>query len=169
MRDLRHPGKPFQWSETDLDATLVSNEDSEKEDHHLLTGANRSLHEVQNTQTLNDTTGSQADHYNSTSTTKPLDPVNQNALGHRRTSKQNLTEITFSPQNHTYLQWKARKTKNSNTSKTYFRMQAKLTEEMKINTFHAHLRGLALKTFKISNEHLQQHWKIFERYSDKSM
>ena len=31
---------------------------------------------------------------------------------------------------------------------TTLRMQPKLTGEMKINHFHAHLRGLALKTFK---------------------
>ena len=31
---------------------------------------------------------------------------------------------------------------------TTFRMQPNLTEDMKINHFHAHLRGLALKTFK---------------------
>ena len=31
---------------------------------------------------------------------------------------------------------------------TTFKMQPNLTEEMKINDFHAHLRGLALKIFK---------------------
>ena len=31
MKDLRRPAEPFFRSETDLDATLVSNEDSEEE------------------------------------------------------------------------------------------------------------------------------------------
>ena len=34
MRDLRHPAKPFHRSETNLDRTLVSDEDSEVEDYH---------------------------------------------------------------------------------------------------------------------------------------
>ena len=38
--------------------------------------------------------------------------------------------------------------KNSNLFHTTLRMQPALTEEMRINHFHAHLRGLALKTFK---------------------
>ena len=33
-KDLRRPAKPFFRSETDLDAILVSNEDSEEEDYH---------------------------------------------------------------------------------------------------------------------------------------
>ena len=34
MRDLRHPAKPFHRSETNLDRTLISEEDSEEEDYH---------------------------------------------------------------------------------------------------------------------------------------
>ena len=34
MRDLRHPAKPFHRSETNLDRTLISDEDSEVEDYH---------------------------------------------------------------------------------------------------------------------------------------
>ena len=35
MRDLRHPAKPFHRSETNLDRTLISEEDSEVEDYHI--------------------------------------------------------------------------------------------------------------------------------------
>ena len=34
MRDLRHPAKPFHRKETNLDRTLISDEDSEEEDYH---------------------------------------------------------------------------------------------------------------------------------------
>ena len=34
MRDLRHPARPFYESETNLDETMVSEEDSEVEDYH---------------------------------------------------------------------------------------------------------------------------------------
>ena len=34
MRNLRHPAKPLHRSETNLDRTLISDEDSEVEDYH---------------------------------------------------------------------------------------------------------------------------------------
>ena len=36
MKDLWHPAKPFYGSETNLDETLVSEEDSEEEDYHIM-------------------------------------------------------------------------------------------------------------------------------------
>ena len=46
-------------------------------------------------------------------------------------------------------------------------MQPNLTEDMKINHFHAHLRGLALKTFKniqrTPNKTLEHISKVFRR------
>ena len=44
LRDLQRPAKPLFQSETDLDATVISNEDSEPEEYHMVTGANRQLH-----------------------------------------------------------------------------------------------------------------------------
>ena len=38
MGDLRHPAKPFHRSETNLDRTLISDEDSEVEDYHKYQG-----------------------------------------------------------------------------------------------------------------------------------
>ena len=50
---------------------------------------------------------------------------------------------------------------------TTLRMQPKLTEDMKINHFHAHLRGLALKTFKniqrTPTTTLEDIFKVFRR------
>ena len=34
MKDLRHPAKPLYRSETNVDKTIVSEEDSEEEDYH---------------------------------------------------------------------------------------------------------------------------------------
>ena len=74
MRDLRHPAKPIHQNDTTLDATVIFNEESDEEDYHMVTGANKPLHRQssQNTPLLNDTLGSHADRNTSTSTTKPL-------------------------------------------------------------------------------------------------
>ena len=61
MRDLKHPAKPLFRSESDVDVTIHSDEESDAEslgeDYHMVTGANRQLHR-QSSQKLNDTTGS---------------------------------------------------------------------------------------------------------------
>ena len=36
MKDLKHPAKPLHRSESNLDETIVSNEDYEEEDNHTL-------------------------------------------------------------------------------------------------------------------------------------
>ena len=79
MRELRHPANPIQQNDTTLDATVIFNEESDEQDYHMVTGANRLLHRQssRNTQLLTDTLGSHADCNTSTSTTKPLDPVNK--------------------------------------------------------------------------------------------
>ena len=63
MKDLRHPAKPIYKSETNLDETLVSEENSEEDDYRMVTGANRQLYRQssQNLQSLNDTMRSHAD------------------------------------------------------------------------------------------------------------
>ena len=59
MKDLRYPAKRLQRSELNLDATLIS-----EEDYHMVTEANILLHRQssQNSQSLNDTTGSHTVH-----------------------------------------------------------------------------------------------------------
>ena len=44
VKDLKHPARPFVETETDLDQIILSNEESEEEDYHMVTGANRQLH-----------------------------------------------------------------------------------------------------------------------------
>ena len=60
MTELKHPSKPLFRSESDVDVTIHSDEESDAEsleDYHMVTGANRQLHR-QSSQKLNDTLGS---------------------------------------------------------------------------------------------------------------
>ena len=152
MKDLNHPAKPLFRSESDVDATIHSDEESDiVEDYHMVTGANRQLHR-QNSQNPNDTIGSQAEQNLSHLTTKPLDPVNQIAIAIEGLGNKNTQPSLFHPKN--TLTFNGKNDKNEKFEyfedllHTTLRMQPNLTEEMKINHFHAHLRGLALKTFK---------------------
>ena len=92
MKDLKHPAKPLFRSESDVDVTIHSDEESDiEEDYHMVTGANRQLHR-QSSQNLNDTIGSRADQNLSNSTTKPLDPVNQIALEIEKLANKNPSQ-----------------------------------------------------------------------------
>ena len=154
MRELRNPARPLYQNEPNLDETIISEGDSEEEDYHMVTGANRQLHRQssQNPQSLNDTVGSHADQTTLTLTNKPLDPDNQIAQAIEKLANKNSQQSLFHPKN--TLTFNGKNDKNEKFEyfedlfHTTLRMQPTLTEEMKINHFHAHLRGLALKTFK---------------------
>ena len=154
MHELRDPARPFCQNIFELDETIVSNEDSEEEDYHMVTGANRQLHRQssQNPQSLNDTTGSHAAQNTTTSSATPLDPVNQIALAIEKLANKNESQTFFHPKNTLTFNGKNEKNEKfeyfEDLFHTTLRMQPNLTEDMKINHFHAHLRGLALKTFK---------------------
>ena len=64
IRYLRHSAKLLYENELNSNETLISNEDSEEEEYHMVTGAKRQLHRQssQNPESLNDTTRSHADH-----------------------------------------------------------------------------------------------------------
>ena len=155
MKDLRHPAKPLFRSESDVNITIHSDEESNtespEEDYHMVTGANRQLHR-QSSQKLNDTAGSHAEQNLPNLTTKPLDPVNQIALAIERLANKNTQPSLFHPKNTLTFNGKNEKNEKfeyfEDLFHTTLKMQPNLTEEMKINHFHAHLRGLALKTFK---------------------
>ena len=120
----------------------------------MVTGANRPLHRQssQNPQSLNNTTGSQTDQDPTTSTTTTLEPVNQIALAIEKLANQNSQPTLFHPKDTLTFNGKNEKNEKfecyEDLFHTTFRMQPNLSEDMKINHFHAHLRGLALKTFK---------------------
>ena len=151
MKDLKHPARPLVETETDLDQTIHSNEESEGEDYHMVTGANRQLHR-QSSQKLNDTIGSHADQNTTNSITQPLDPVNQIALAKEKLANKNSPQSLFHRKNTLTFNGKNEKNEKfeyfEDLFHTTLRMQPNSTEEIKINHFHAHLRGLALKTLK---------------------
>ena len=117
----------------------------------MVTGANRQLHR-QSSLKLNDTVGSHADHNLSNSTVKPLDPVNEIALAIEKLANKNPSQSLFHHKNALTFNGKNEKNEKfeyfEDLFHTTLRMQLNLTEDMKINHFHAHLRGLALKTYK---------------------
>ena len=155
MKDLKHPAKPLFRAESDVDVTIHSDEESDAEsldeDYHMVTGANRKLHR-QSSQKLNDTIGSHADHSLPNLTTQPFDPVNQIAIAIEKLANKNPSQSLFHPKNTLTFNGKNEKNEKfeyfEDLFHTTLRMQPNLTEDMKINHFHAHLRGLALKTFK---------------------
>ena len=57
MKDLKHPARPLSQNDSDVDIKIHSDEESDVEDYHMVTGANRQLHR-QSSQKLNDTIGS---------------------------------------------------------------------------------------------------------------
>ena len=151
-KDLKQPAKPTYGS--DVDVTIHSDEESDAEsieDYHMVTGANRKLHR-QSSQKLNDTIGSHADHSLPNLTTQPFDPVNQIAIAIEKLANKNPSQSLFHPKNTLTFNGKNEKNEKfeyfEDLFHTTLRMQPNLTEDMKINHFHAHLRGLALKTFK---------------------
>ena len=173
MKDFKRPAKPLFRSESDVDFTIHSDEESraeEIEDYHMVTGANRQLHR-QNSQKLNDTIGSRADQNLSNLTTKPLDPVNQSAIAKEKLANKNSSQSLFHPKYTLTFNGKNKKNEKfeyfEDLFHTTLRMQPTLTEGMKINHFHAHLRGLALKIFKniqrTPNTTLEDILKVFRR------
>ena len=173
-RDLRHPAKPLFRSESDVDVTIHADEESDlEEDYHMVTGSNRQLHKQssQNSQPLNNHTGPHAEQTTSTLADKPLDPVNQIALAIEKLANKNPQQSLFHPKNTLTFNGKNEKNEKFECFEDLFhttlRMQPNLTEDMKINYFHAHLRGLALQTFKniprTPNTTLEDILKVFRR------
>ena len=101
----------------------------------MVTEANRPLHRQSshNTQILNDTLGSHADRNTSTSTTKPLDPVNQIAQAIEKVANKNSQQSLFHPKNTLTFNGKVKKRKNEkfenfeNLFHTTLKMQPKTT------------------------------------------
>ena len=120
----------------------------------MVTGTNQQLHRQssQNPPSLNNTTGSHADHNASNLTTKSLDPVNQIAFANEKLANKNSQPSLFHPKSTLTFNGKNENNENfeyfEDLFHTTLQMQPNLTEDMKLNHFHAQLRGLALKTFK---------------------
>ena len=131
----------------DLNDSVVINEDRTGEEYHMVTGAIKPLHR----QNSNNTTT-----HNGHLIAEPLniqqDPVNQIAMAIEKLASRNTQPSLFHPKNTLTFKSELKKNEKFEFFEDFFhttlQMQPTLTEELKINHFHAHLRGLALKTFK---------------------
>ena len=163
MHELRNPARPIHQNIQNINETIVSYEDPEEEDYHMVTGANRQLHRQssQNPQSLIDTLESHADQTASTVTNKPLDTVNQIALAIEKLAIKNTLIFNGKIEKSEKFEY------FEDLFHTTLRMQPNLTEEMNIPHFHAHLPGLALKTFKniqrLPTTTLEDILKVFRR------
>ena len=152
MSELRQPYTPIGITDETLDETIIINENrQENADHHMVTGPTMNI--LRQNSTNSNTTnpvGPQAEtlfeHPQSS------DPVSQIALAIEKLAHKNQELSIFHPKNTLTFNGKLEKNEKfeyfGDLFHTTLKMQPHLTEEMKINHFHAHLRELALKTFK---------------------
>ena len=127
---------------------MVINEDRTGEDYHTVTGATKPIHR----QNSNNTTTTHNEHLIAELLNIQQNPVNQIAMAIEKLASRNTQPSLFQPKNTLTFNGKLEKNEKfeyfEDLFHTTLRMQPSLTEEMKINLFHAYLRGLALKTFK---------------------
>ena len=149
MNELRTPMQPLNTQNIDLNDSVIKNENRIGEDYHMVTEATKPLHR----QSSNNTTTTHNEHLIAEPLNTHQDPVNQIAMAIEKLASRNMPPSLFHPKSTLTFNGKLEK----NDKNEYFedllhttlRKQPALTEEMKINHFHAHFRGLALKTFKI--------------------
>ena len=142
LSELRTPMQPLSIQNIDLNDSVVINEDRTGEDYHMVTGSTKPLHR----QNSNNTTITHNEHLIAEPLNIQQDPVNQIAMAIEKLANRNSQPSLFHPKN--TLTFNEKFEYFEDLFHTALRMQLALTEEMKINHFHAHLRGLALKTFK---------------------
>ena len=148
LNELRTPMQPLSIQNNDLNDSVVINEDRTQEDYHMVTGATKPLHR----QSSNNTTTTHNEHLIAEPLNIQQDPINQIAMAIEKLASRNSQPSLFHPKNTLTFNGKLEKNEKfeyfEDLFHTTLRMQPALTEEMKINHFHAHLRGLTLKTFK---------------------
>ena len=146
--ELRTPMQPLNIQNMHLDDSVVINEDRIGEDYHMVTGATKPLHR----QSSNNTTTTNKEHLIAEPLNNQQDSVNQIAMAIEKLASRNPQPSLFHPKSTLTFNGKLEKNEKfeyfEDLFHTTLKMQPTLTEEMKINHFHAHLRGLALKTFK---------------------
>ena len=127
---------------------MVINAERTQEDYHMVTGATKPLHR----QKSNNTTTTHNEHLIAEPLNIQQDPVNQIAMAIEKLASRNTQPSRFHLKNTLTFNGKLEKNEKfeyfEDLFHTTLRMQHALTEEIRISPFHAHLRGLALKTFK---------------------
>ena len=152
MSKLRQPYTPLGIAEDILNEAIIINENrQERADHHMVTGPNKNI--LRQSSTNSNTTNTQGPHAQTPlEHPEPTDPVSQIAIAIENLARRNTEPPLFHPENTLTFNGKLEKNEKveyfEDLFHTTLKMQPHLTEDMKINHFHAHLRGLALKTFK---------------------
>ena len=149
MSDLRQPYTSLGIAEDTLEETIILNENRQKRaDYHMVTGPTKNIlrQSSTNSNTTNTLGQTPLEHPEST------DHVSQIAIAIENLARRNTEPQLFHPKNTLTFNGKLEKNEKfeyfEDVLHTTLEMQPHLTEDMKINHFHAHLRGLALKTFK---------------------
>ena len=152
MSELRQPYTSLGIANETLDETIIINENrQENADRHMVTGPTKNI--LRQSSTNSNTTNTIGPH----ATTllehpETSDPVSQIALAIEKLAQKNPEPSPYHPKKTLIFNGKLEKNEKfeyfEDLFHTTLKMQPHLTEEMKINHFHAHLRGLALKTFK---------------------
>ena len=141
MNELRTPIHSLDVRNIDLNESVVINGDRTGEDYHMVTGATEPLHR----QSSNNTTTTHNEHLIAEPLNIQQEPVNQIAMAIEKLASSNTQPSLFHPKNTLTFDGKLEKNKKfeyfEDLFHTILRMQPALTEEMKINHFHAHLRG----------------------------
>ena len=151
MHELRQPTTPFGLVNETLNDTIIINENRPEADYHMVTGPTKNILRQSSTNSnTNNTPGPHAELL--LEHPEPSDPVSQIAQAIEKLARKNPEPSLFHPKNTLTFNGKLEKNEKfeyfEDLFHTTLKMQPHLTEEMKINHFHAHLRGLALKTFK---------------------
>ena len=152
MSELRQLYTPLGIAEDTLDETIIINENrQERADHHMVTGPTKNI--LRQSSTNSNTTNTQGPHAQTPlEHPEPTDPVIQIAIAIVNLARRNTEPSLFHPKNTLTFNGKLEKNEKfeyfEDLFHTTLKMQPHLTEDMKISHFHAHLRGLALKTFK---------------------
>ena len=153
MSELRQPYTPLGIANETLDETIIINENrQENADHHMVTGPTKNI--LRQSSTNSNTTNTIGPHA-ATLLEHPetSDPVSQIALPIEKLARKNPEPSLYHPKNTLAFNGKLEKNEKFQYFEDLFHTTLKMQpEEMKINHFHAHLRGLALKTF----EHIQR-------------
>ena len=152
MSELRQPYTPIGITDETLDETIIINENrQENADHHMVTGPTKNI--LRQNSSNSNTTNPVGPHAETLfEHPQSSDPVSQIALAIEKLAHKNQELSIFHPKNTLTFNGKLEKNEMfeyfEDLFHTTLKMQPRLTEEVKINHFHAHLRGLALKTFK---------------------
>ena len=141
MGELRQPYTPFGIANETLDETIIINENRQEADHHIVTEPTKNiLRQSSNNSNTTITVGPNAEHL-FLEHSEPSDPVSQIAQAFEKLAKKNPEPSIFHPKNTLTFFGKLEKNEKFECFEDLFhttlKMQPHLTEEIKVNHFHA--------------------------------